>query len=267
MRGIQLHKIAAMQDGRPVSPRAQDSMASNESRIRNETERGFANVESSNSELPSDGINRNQGWQANFNEPINLPINLPPISRSARASNPIITSQPHSTRRQGTLGEEENENLQSLSNHPRLTSDIPPIVPPRPKNTLSYKSKLTTMSSNRISPSPNRSSNTSQSSGPGRGLLNAGGTLISQSQSINLPNVSPPPIPTTTSSNMSNINIPPSNTNHISSHGQGALSNLSNTPINISLISPRPGPDRVQNLYVDAPLKSNVISRQNDLLT
>jgi len=264
-----LQKIAEMQNGRPLSPRAQDSSAQIESSIiRAVPERSFASVDQSTNELPSNRFSQSQGWQANFNEPINQPITLPPISRSARTANSVITNQPASTRWQGTLGSAgENHTQHSLSNHPRLTSEnIPPTVPPRPKSTLTSKSRLTTMSlNNRISPSPNRPVNMSHSSGPGRGLTSGGGTLISQSQNINLPNVSPPPIPTTTTSNTSNTTF----SNVSSSDSQNALSSLTHAPVNISLVAPRPGPDRVQNLYVDAPLKSTVITnnQQNDLLT
>lgn len=263
-----------MQNGRPLSPRAQDSSAHIESNIRAVPERSFANVDLSNDQLSSNESNRTHGWQANFNEPINQPIDLPQISRSARNTNSIITNQPTSTRWQGTLGSAGESNTHhSLSNHPRLASEhIPPIVPPRPKNTLSSKSRITAMpTSNRISPSANRPTNMSHSSGPGRGHIGGGGTLISQSQNINLPSVSPPPIPTAPISNTSNstpLNISPI-TNLSQTHSQNTLSSMAHVPVNISLITPRPGPDRVQNLYVDAPLKSTVIAnnQQNDLLT
>ena len=258
-----------MQNGRPLSPRAQDSSAHIESNnTRAVSERSFAIVDQSNNELSSNS--QTLGWRANFNEPINQPIDLPQISRSARNTNSVITNQPSSTRWQETLGSVgENHAHHSLSNHPRLASEnIPPIVPPRPKNTLTSKSRITSISpNNRISPSPNRPTTMSHSSGPSRGRSAGGGTLISQSQNINLPNVSPPPIPTATISNMSNTtssNISPI-TNLSSSHSQNTLSSMSHAPVNISLVTPRPGPDRVQNLYVDAPLKSTVI--QTDLLT
>merc|ERR1719151_29499 len=72
---------------------------------------------------------------------------------------------------------------------------------------------------------------------------------------------------------MINISSPSStdstNSNLTSSHSQSAALSGSPQPVNISLVAPRPEPDRVQNLYVDAPLKSRVISnnQQNDLLT
>lgn len=247
-----------MQNGRPLSPRAQAASAHNEAgSTRSEPGRSLANVENSTTKQPTNENTRNQEWQTNFNDPM-CTINLPQISRSVRPDTSVITSQPHSSRRQRTLQPEENEN--SLTRHPRLTSDIPPIVPPRPESTLTSKSRLTTMSTARINPSQHRLSSTSQSSGPGRGTVGGGGTLISQSQSVNLPNVSPPPVPIT--SNMSNLTSSntSSNANITASQSQIALSGLAHAPVNISLISPRPGPDRVQNLYVDAPLKPGVIS-------
>ena len=264
-----------MQNGRPLSPRAQEASSQNDSgNIRNQPGRSFSSVQPTIIELPSNTTHRNEGWQANFNDPINLPINLPPISRSARPSPSVITSQPHSVRRQRTLGSEEDTNINgiedNLSNHPRLASDLPPVVPPRPRCTLTSKSRLTnTMSTNKVSPNRHRASNMPQSSGPGRGPVGGGGTLLSSSQSVNLPSVSPPPVPNAIPNTISNLTAS-SNVNITSSHSaSGALSSLTHSPVNISLITPRPGPDRVQNLYVDAPLKSTVISNniQNDLLT
>merc|ERR1712045_751981 len=121
--------------------------------------------------MDSSTIEPTSNRNARVNDPINLPINLPSISRSARSATSTITSQPHS------------EHI--LSNHPRLTSNSPPNVPPRPRSTLTSKSKLTnTMSTNRITQSPQGPSNATQSSGPGRGLVNGGGTLIHQSHSV-----------------------------------------------------------------------------------
>ena len=248
-----------MQNGRPIPPRVQAASAHKDNGItRNGLGDRLADMDASPIEPTS---NRN----ARVNDPINLPINLPSISRSARSATSAITSQPHS------------EHI--LSNHPRLTSNSPPNVPPRPRSTLTSKSKLTnTMSTNRITQSPQRPTNVTQSSGPGRGLVGGGGTLIHQSHSVNLPNVSPPPVPNstatvTTGNTMINISPPSStdstNSNLTSSHSQSSALSGNPQPVNISLVAPRPEPDRVQNLYVDAPLKSRVISnnQQNDLLT
>lgn len=263
-----------MQNGRPLSPRAQaasaGSSAANESAgTRREPGRSLGTVETSTSTLPSTGNRKVAGRQFNDSNETMATINLPHVRRLARQGQPVITIQPHPSRCHPTVQSERNETStstiihNSLPRHPRLTaSDTPPIVPPRPESTLTSKSRLTRTSALRTGHTQHQLCNSLQSSGPGRGVID-GGTLISLSQNVNLPSVSPPPVPITasnTSSTPTPPNISSSNVNITPSHSQSSLVALVPTPSNISLVTPRPGPERVQNLYVDAPLKGCVIS-------